>query len=851
MTGSTWRKWDLHFHTPSSYDYQDKKITNQEIIDNLIANTIEVVAITDHHVIDVDRVKELQKLGAGKVTVLPGIEFRAELGGSESIHFIGIFSERCDLDDIWIKLQGGCKISSADLVKAGGDKNIHCDLKDTCKLIHELGGLVTVHAGDKTNTIENITNSLPYKMALKTDLVINHIDILELGKEEDQKDYDEKVFPAINYRLPMIICSDNHNVKKYSVKQNLWIKADPTFEGLRQIIFEPMYRVHIGELPPYTPPIRINKVILDFPSDSTFEGGIFCLAGRKEIEFSPNFNCLIGGRGTGKSTILNLIHEKLKPGTNRFFKNKKIKDSMNKPILIEEKVAIDGDSDEKFIEFLSQNEIEEFAQDNAKLTDAIYIRILKKNEDGLIVKYEASLKEKLESFKLYIIHLKKVRSLKLEVEQKEKELETNKKIVDSFTSPEYLALSADLKAISAEANSIVDSDDKYRALTKELSGLNETYQQDSPSNLYAIEIAKIVSGVEKLLTDTKTTDFTPAQKRVGELAAAQKTKKEELRQFLVGKGLTEENLQDIAAANIIISNLEGEIAKKNVEIEQTQKKIEAFDKVQVEAESNQYKGELEKQIGSISTFLETLDNKMVKPISLHLEFDLEEACNKIFLDFKSIFEGAMAKNPHKYKGENNLKEILFCVQPSEVSSKTQEQFLEEIQKHYSTSGAKNFLLDLFADNVNFEIYKLACERNLLDYSDFKKIKVEYDKRPIESSSFGQRCTAALVILLLLGNNPIIIDEPEAHLDSLLISNYLVEVIKNRKQGRQIIFATHNANFVVNGDAELIYILDTENASTTTTLTATTIENESTRGTLISLEGGKEAFLQREDKYQIQ
>jgi predicted ATP-dependent endonuclease of OLD family len=101
----------------------------------------------------------------------------------------------------------------------------------------------------------------------------------------------------------------------------------------------------------------------------------------------------------------------------------------------------------------------------------------------------------------------------------------------------------------------------------------------------------------------------------------------------------------------------------------------------------------------------------------------------------------------------------------------------------------------------------------------------------------------------LGNNPIIIDEPEAHLDSLLISNYLVEVIKDRKRSRQIVFATHNANFVVNGDAELIHILSIDETSQSTMIKSTTIENQETRETLIGLEGGFEAFKKRENKYQ--
>jgi len=246
MIGNVWRKWDLHFHTQTSYDYKNKGVSDQDIIDTLVANNVEVIAITDHHVMDVERIVNLQELGKGKVTVLPGIEFRAELGGSDSIHFIGIFSEKSDIEDIWIKLQSACGITKKDIQDKGGDQYIHCDLKDTCYLIHSLGGLVTVHAGAKANTLENITNTLPYKMALKTDLVLNHIDILELGQEKDQEDYRNIVFPAINAQIPMIICSDNHKITDYQVKQNLWIKSEPTFEGLKQILFEPEYRIHIG-----------------------------------------------------------------------------------------------------------------------------------------------------------------------------------------------------------------------------------------------------------------------------------------------------------------------------------------------------------------------------------------------------------------------------------------------------------------------------------------------------------------------------------------------------------------------------------------------------------------------------
>ena len=56
--GSEWRIWDLHFHTPASYDYKNKSVTNEEIVNGLVSNGVSVVAVTDHDIIDVQIITE-------------------------------------------------------------------------------------------------------------------------------------------------------------------------------------------------------------------------------------------------------------------------------------------------------------------------------------------------------------------------------------------------------------------------------------------------------------------------------------------------------------------------------------------------------------------------------------------------------------------------------------------------------------------------------------------------------------------------------------------------------------------------------------------------------------------------
>lgn len=302
--GAEWGKWDLHFHTPSSYDYQNKSITNEDIIKKLSEENISVVAITDHHIIDVERIKDLQNLAKAKnIIILPGIEFLSDYRAREPIHFIGIFKEDADISFIWSQLEAKTNISR---IRGEGMQinEVYCSFPDTIKLIHELGGLVSVHAGHKSNSFEGIPNTLPQSDAMKLDIA-KLVDIFEIGKIEDVSGYNTSVVPFIYKKIqkkhPVIICSDNHNINDYQTRSTCWIKAELSFEGLKQIIYEPEARVKIGDGKPEEKPSYqlINSITFDHKD---FQ--------KEPIYFNPNLNTIIGGRSSGKSILLGCIAKK-------------------------------------------------------------------------------------------------------------------------------------------------------------------------------------------------------------------------------------------------------------------------------------------------------------------------------------------------------------------------------------------------------------------------------------------------------------------------------------------------------------------------------------------------------------
>ncbi len=308
--GAEWRKWDLHLHTPSSYDYYDKSVTDKDIIDTLAANEISVAAITDHHVIDVERIKKLQDLGQEKeITILPGIEILSDARGSEPVHFIGIFPEDCMLEHIWGQIKNKTAISR--IVGEGKKANeVYCNLIETTKLIHELGGVITIHSGKKHGSVETITNSLAHAMAQKEDIAEN-VEVFELGKPSDQKGYNEVVFPAINKVLPMVICSDNHNIKDYQFKENCWIKADPNFLGFEQVVNEPEERVFIGSEPPLLNKVATNRTKYIKKLSVKSSPGYTGVSGKWfddiNIPLNHELVAIIGNKGSGKSAVADII----------------------------------------------------------------------------------------------------------------------------------------------------------------------------------------------------------------------------------------------------------------------------------------------------------------------------------------------------------------------------------------------------------------------------------------------------------------------------------------------------------------------------------------------------------------
>jgi len=681
--------------------------------------------------------------------------------------------------------------------------------------------------------------------------IINGVDLVFTAANsaaEWQKARESLLAAGVNARL--LDCSDAHDFADSGAKDRLgnchtWIKADPTFEGLRQAVFEYDSRVAVVPATPLQPLLQIKSATLTFPIDTTLVSDDhvddFCFRGRHIIPFSPFLTCVIGGRGTGKSTLLNLIHERLAPGSTEFFRRNQLAPP---DASIVNHVAIEGIGDSRFVEFLQQNEVEQFATHHQKLTDAVFARLRKMEGRDALGQAEAQLASQLALTQRQLERIKEHHRIAGETLAAEGELRTQRGLVDSFQSPEYRAISESLAIHERQLQALRASRERFEALYTALSQC-VTDWTDSSSTVSPATNAYDSFGqglvdilLEHLSADARQSALSPAVAEEARLIAETARLRQEIEAFLKDRGFSEENLSDVGRASEAIAALESRLDALRKRASQLATEIQAF--VPDRSPVNAYREAIEQLLTPINNDLRA-QGAEVKPIALEYDFD-SKAFRQAMIRKLAVSIGDIdGRAPRPDYLEGRLEQVDF----NALASK--EETIAAVRDDGRLYSRR--ILDFLREGINFDVLRLEAEMEILNIRSFAKISVLYDGKALDRSSFGQRCTAVIVVLLLLGNMPIIIDEPEAHLDSSLIAKYLVALIKDRKKHRQVIFATHNANLVINGDADLVHCLhmgdDRESH-----VVSTTIEDLANRELLLALEGGEKAFQQRERRYGI-
>ncbi len=364
--GSEWRKWDLHVHTPYSiiqhYGNHDEDETWNKFITDLenLPSEYSVIGINDYLFIDgYERLLNEQRDNnrLQNLTLLPVLEFRiqafagVEFTNTSRINYHVIFSNQITPDIIKSQF-----LSTLNQYYTLNNKKwCQCITKDS---LTELGKLYyeTIPEGRKPpppdflelgfNSLninhEDIQNSLSnnsnfnskYLTAIgKTEWsdlrwtdgsgafkhsLINSTDIVFTAAENlDKFNRSKQTLKAQNVNDLLLDCSDAHYFSN-SVNSNrignsfTWIKADPTFEGLKQITIKPNDRVFVGNTPQIITRVKFNKTkylksleIKHKDDYDTEKLGIWF--NNISIQLNSELTAIIGNKGSGKSAVTDIL----------------------------------------------------------------------------------------------------------------------------------------------------------------------------------------------------------------------------------------------------------------------------------------------------------------------------------------------------------------------------------------------------------------------------------------------------------------------------------------------------------------------------------------------------------------
>ncbi|MDD5773241.1 MAG: hypothetical protein PHX78_07230 [bacterium] len=930
--GSVWQKWDLQIHIPETklanqYKTEDSTDVWDKFTDCLKNSDVSVFGITDYFSID-GYVKLLEKIKSNKDfkdrAFFPNIEFRLDIStntNSEEINIHILFDNKCKIEDVKTFLSklettntksngSHYHCTSEDLTSLGYDKAC-ISLSNLKKALKETFGndkpYLIAGASNGTGGIRANTKS-PRKMGL-SDEVDKECDFF-FGREQDREyflkenRYENKTIKSV--AKPVVATSDCHSFddienflgKQYKkgnalVKDITWIKADKTFEGLRQILFEPFDRVAFGYEKPEAKKsyFLIDKVRF---IDNTGQDNFLSDA----IEVNHNLATIIGGKSTGKSLLLYYIAKTvdLQEIKNRFVDHPSATQYNfdESPDFNFEVVWADGEStylksiegsdngSERKILYIPQNYLNKLSEKNVKSRETLnkFVKDVLLQDETVKDKYESNLsqiKTLSKSIPVSVTNLYQIKQEIVEIEENIKQLGEEKGI------QKYLM------QIQKEADEI-----------KNKSGLSE--QEIKDYEKFLDQEKKVTTGISILFEDKKSIALFK-QNILHQLESLEELRDEQpdymgdetiISEFIKEFGILGQIKTNIlASVDKITVSIDAKLEANKKELEKIKKDLAPFmAKVKLQDElrkKNDAIKEEQKKLNKISLEKKGLASK---------RGNYEKEKKFLIETYRNIFIVYDATRNEFKKYENNFEDISLNVSVGFNEQRFNDEVIhgslnkpdikrcidgvdwkDEYEYQYDPNNHIAFILAVFNAVVDGKIKTIKNKspkdtivKILEDYFDLD-FKISYKNDSLDKMSPGKKGLVLLRLLIDLSSEewPILLDQPEDDLDNRSVYDDLVSFVKKKKKQRQIIIVTHNPNLAVGADAEEVIVANQdgqekgrENKKYKFEYVSGALENtfelsETEQKAILFrkgirqhvyevLEGGKEAFQKRERKY---
>lgn len=862
--GSTWLRADFHLHTRADMEFEYTGEDNSFVSDYvawLKSSGIQVGVITNHNKFDVNEFKALRKKARKEnIYLLPGVELSVN-DGANGVHTLLVFNDQWlenghDYISPFITTMFPGK-STGEYQHENGrsDRNILQVVEELEKTardyfivfahVEQNNGLWKAMGGGKLsdfseNRYENIK-----KRTLGFQKVRTHDD------RDKVKGWLGDWYPAEVEGSDCKSITDIGNGRKCYIKLGAF-----SFDAVKYALVDAQNRI-ASELLKHTHS-HIRNI--------RFTGGT--MAGH-ELHFSPELNTLIGIRGSGKSSILEvlryaldipfgekagdirykqdligftmasggkveidaidrygqpytirrvwkepysevLINEKLQPGVS-------IRETViHKPIYFGQKdLSSTGEGFEKdLVDKLLGSKLDEVRRNIAlqkqRVTECVD-RLLKVTNVQDQIDEQKKIKQDIEhQLKFYGEHgIEEKLQKRLDFDNDVRMMKKGIQITESFVS--------DVESLLAQHEDDIRNFKGYQS--KHNSELFERFYTHYQRNISFVDQVKswitVQTATKKELSDCQTElvdirksmveEFAEIERKLGEKLKSSGTRNISSDEFLKLK-------KKLTTATQLIVALEKQGEQQKSFQDALHVEMQELNEFWLQ-EFNLIKAELDK-VGSGSS-----------SISITSEYKEDKQAFLAFM--KDVFKGSGIRET-TYQGVVEKYPDFMAI-------------FKDFEKARSLFGSNpQILTDLFMKSL----------KTLLSYQTPNKFTIMYRGKELQHHSLGQRASALILFVLSQKENDvIIIDQPEDDLDNQTIYEDVIKLIREMKSEVQFIFATHNPNIPVLGDAEQVHACSFMDNKVS--VSSGSVDKQTTQRTIVDImEGGQEAFNRRKEIYQI-
>ncbi|MGP5507374.1 TrlF family AAA-like ATPase [Corynebacterium flavescens] len=927
--GSEWRKWDLHVHVPGTqlsdgYEKKDGKPDWDRFADAIEASDVAVFGITDYF--SATRTLEFidhfhNKYPNSEKLLLVNVELRINESLNKDGHMVDfhvIFSDKVPgekIKEFLSKLQtqttdhndrpkscselagndyNDVTVARRDIKKAFGETfGYKAELTDY--LIYAVpannNGIRAEKGQQRKAGLADETDKLAHAIFGKS--VANSRYFLRTDRYEDASQTSKP--------KPVFGGCDAHNFtdlsnwlgkavdKRDSRQVVTWVKADPTFEGLRQTLVEPGDRVSLSELrPDAKDQYKVIKQV-------TFEGSDDF---PEEIVFNPNLNAIIGSRSSGKSALLAHIAHAVDPEytvsqqslADPKRKKNELGPAAGKPWSSVESTVCnvewaDGSTNGGQVIYVPQNWLYQIS-DNPKEVTAKISPVLELQYPAFFRDYQRL----LDSAKSCNTDIGKAVSGWFDIGDDLARIDADvKKIGDTKSIVKARDdISADIEALRVNNSLSSDALENYQTVVKDMDYKRKRINETD------IEVERL----NDFVTNSQDRTFSPIEGAV-QVEITTSPSPSDLPEHLatvIGAHVSES--RDALAARIgtALASYRGEIATEVGKLKEEISKLETDNKSLLQ--KHKANATLDELVRRRKVQQDSLDRiEKLENERLSLVRNQTEAVEQIVNQIASRTASLEALEESFCEDERFLDQLTFGISidfDPEVLGALAAPFRKKREKAFLLkTDSGDYFVDAHSAQESVAVFleslrsgKLALNggnapsdvaRQVLLTMPEVRFTATLDEDKIggfERSTMTPGKQALFALTLILGEAEerwtLLIDQPEDDLDSRSIYGEIVRYLVEQKKQRQIILVTHNANLVVGADAEEVLVANrhgddrrNEGDRTFDYLTGSlehSARNESASYDLSRmgvrehaveiLDGGEEAFQKRRDKYKI-